>query len=63
VLFPGLSGLAKTKFQGFPGLKNPFFQDFPGNVPFKTLVAQGQKCISVINVSALKRISGNAMFN
>jgi len=43
VLFPGLSGLAKTKFQDFPGLKNPFFQDFPGNVPFKTLVARGQK--------------------
>ena len=52
-------GLGKTKFKGFPGLKNPFFQDFPGNVPFKTLVAQGQKVHiqdrrPVINVSALK---------
>jgi len=41
--FQDFSGLAKTKFQGFTGLKNPFFQDFPGNVPLKTLVAQGQK--------------------
>ena len=41
--FQDFPGLGKTKFKAFPGLKNPFFQDFPGNVPFKTLVARGQK--------------------
>jgi len=43
IFFQDSPGLAKTKFQGFPGLKNPFIQDFPGIVPFKTLVARGQK--------------------
>jgi len=37
------SRTCKDQIQGFPELKNPFFQDFPGNVPFKTLVARGQK--------------------
>ena len=40
--FQDFPRLAKIKFQGFPG-KNPFFQNFPENVPFKTLLARGQK--------------------
>ena len=33
----------KDQIQGFSRTQKSFFQDFSGNVPFKTLVAQGQK--------------------
>ena len=42
-VFPGLSRTWKDQTQGFSRTQKSFFQDFPGNVPFKTLVARGQK--------------------
>ena len=41
--FPGLSRTCKDQIPGFSRTQKSFFQDFPGNVPFKTLVARGQK--------------------